>query len=240
MPQEMMETAAPRQAKADAQKRPHPSLSHNLLGQRLGRKGRITRERILAATERLLADPQGEPLSLSAVAREASLAMTSLYLYFADLTELILAVLEPIMASAEQSYIAQLRQRWPDETLGENCHSFVIAFHAFWQRHARILHLRNNAGIGNPRIFRQRVHSAIPVVELVAFQMDGDPTATGTAKVGMASALVTGIERVITVTTDAEIADLFCNARPDVPNLLRGQARLMELAILDGRGLTRR
>ena len=37
-------------------------LSHNLQGQRLGRKGRGTRERILAATERLLAGPPDTPI----------------------------------------------------------------------------------------------------------------------------------------------------------------------------------
>jgi AcrR family transcriptional regulator len=71
------------------------SLSHNLVGQRLGKKGRDTRERILAATDRLLAGPPDTAISLSAVAREASLAMTTLYIYFNDLTELLLAVLDP-------------------------------------------------------------------------------------------------------------------------------------------------
>ena len=53
------------------------ALSHNLLGQRLGRKGRDTRERILAATARLLLGPADNVISLSAVAREASLGMTT-------------------------------------------------------------------------------------------------------------------------------------------------------------------
>ena len=100
-------------------------LSHNLLGQRLGRKGRDTRERILAATERLLAGPPDTAISLSGVAREASLAMTTLYLYFGDLTELLVAVLEPIMASAEDAFVAHLRRRWPDEQLGEHCLRFL-------------------------------------------------------------------------------------------------------------------
>ena len=90
------------------------SLSHNLQGQRLGRKGRDTRERILLAAETLLAAPPGAPITLSAVAREASLGMTTLYLYFSDFTELLLAVLDGIMATAEDSYIGRLRERWPD------------------------------------------------------------------------------------------------------------------------------
>jgi AcrR family transcriptional regulator len=210
------------------------SLSHNLLGQRLGRKGRVTRERILAAADRLLADPAGAPLSLSAVAREASLGMTSLYLYFSDLTELVIAVLEPIMASAEASYLAQLRPRWPEDALGRNCLAFVTAYYGFWERHSRILHLRNTYGMGDPRIALHRINAAQPLIDLLTRQMDGDAAIPGTLRRGMASALVTGMERIVTVTTDAEIASLFENG-PDVLNLLRGQARLLELGIADGR-----
>src|ERR1700761_2044010 len=91
-------------------------LSHNLLGQRLGKKGRDTRERILAATERLLAGPPDAPITLSAVAREASLGMTSLYLYFNDLTELLLAQLSTVVAQTEEAYAGHLRGHWPDES----------------------------------------------------------------------------------------------------------------------------
>src|SRR5262245_17067431 len=104
------------------------SLSHNLVGQRLGRKGRDTRARILAATEKLLAGPTDTAISLSAVAREASIGMTTMYLYFSDLTELLLAVLTPIMESAENSYIGHLRTVWPDDALNEHCRKFVEAY----------------------------------------------------------------------------------------------------------------
>src|SRR3546814_11955977 len=56
-------------------------VSHNLNGQKLGRKGRITRERILAAAIELIDSPE-EAVTLSAVARRASLGMTTLYNYF--------------------------------------------------------------------------------------------------------------------------------------------------------------
>ncbi|MFT3966240.1 MAG: TetR/AcrR family transcriptional regulator, partial [Sphingobium sp.] len=69
-------------------------ISLNLYGQRLGRKGRETRDRIISAANGLLARPEPVQVTLSAVAREASLGMTTLYLYFSDLTELLSAVLE--------------------------------------------------------------------------------------------------------------------------------------------------
>src|SRR5579871_6514030 len=74
-------------------------ISHNLAGQRLGRKGRDTRERIMAAAAELIDEAGEGAISMSSVARRASLGMTSLYNYFADFTEVVLALLEPVMAS---------------------------------------------------------------------------------------------------------------------------------------------
>src|ERR1700740_3463444 len=114
----MLTMAKPASSNADNE------LSHNLLGQRLGKKGRDTRERILAATERLLAGPPDAPITLSAVAREASLGMNSLSLYFNDLTELLLAQLSITMSTARASFGDHLREHWPDDTLGEHCLRF--------------------------------------------------------------------------------------------------------------------
>ena len=76
----------------DDRPRAADGLSHNLNGQRLGRKGRDTRDRIIAAATELLAEPGNAAFTLSAVARKAGLGMTSLYVYFKDLGELVLAL----------------------------------------------------------------------------------------------------------------------------------------------------
>lgn len=213
-------------------------VSHNLNGQRLGRKGRVTRDRILCACAELLADPGETPISLSAVARRANLGMTSLYNYFADLTELLLAVLEPVMATAEESYLAVLRERWPDEALGERCYEFVRAYHAFWTRHSRLLHLRNAlADQRDERMLQHRVASAGPLIATVTAQLDGDMSAPGSMARGMATVLVTGIERTVTVSTDplyfARIGQP--NGRQPDDFYLEPQARVLELAIRDTR-----
>jgi len=49
---------------------------------------------IIEAASRLLANPAAPPLTLRAVAREAGVAATSVYLHFADIESLILAVAE--------------------------------------------------------------------------------------------------------------------------------------------------
>jgi AcrR family transcriptional regulator len=57
-------------------------------------QGERLRDDIIEAASRLLADPASPPLTLRAVAREAGVAATSVYLHFADIESLILAVAE--------------------------------------------------------------------------------------------------------------------------------------------------
>lgn len=215
-------------------------VSHNLNGQRLGRKGRDTRERILAACGELLADPD-EAISMSAVARRALLGMTSLYNYFADLTELLLAMLEPIMATTEDGFQSILRSPWPDAVLDERCYAFMQAFHGFWTQHARLLHLRNAmADTGDQRMLLQRIGATQPLIGLFVAQMNGDPRAELSPVSGMATVLITGIERTVTVSTDAVLTELFRagNRQPD-DHFLQPEARLMALAIRDTRDRVR-
>lgn len=220
----------------------HEALSHNLLGQRLGRKGRDTRERIIAATERLLAEPAGAPISLSAVAREASLGMTTLYLYFSDLPELLLAVLAPTMATAEDSYIAHLREEWADEDLEAHCLRFIEAYHDFWAQHSRILHLRNTyADNGDERMRLARIGMSKGILDLFVEQMEGDPAEVKSSVYYMATVLLTGIERMITIATDEKFRGMFQqDPGPHIRNLLRAEAHLFELALRDGRIQRRR
>lgn len=215
------------------------AIVHNLNGQRLGRKGRDTRQRIIAAAQELLSDPAAEPISLSAVARKVPLGMSSLYLYFTDLTELLLAVLEPAMAMAEEAFIAKLRQRWPDETLHEHCLDFLRAYFSFWFQHSPILHLRNQmADRKDIRMMHERVRVAQPVIRLFVEQMDHDADIPRTAAFGMASVLYTGIERVVTIATDNELqVALQSGVTPPVQNWLLSEARLLELGIRDYRAL---
>lgn len=213
-------------------------LSHNLNGQKLGRKGRVTRERILAATVELLSESPDGQISLSAVARKAGLGMTSLYLYFNDLTELLLAVLEPVMATAEDAFVCRIRQRWPDGELAGDCLGFLRAFHGFWLQNARILHLRNSmADQGDRRMMVHRVKAAQPVIRLLVEQMDGDPAATDSPAYAMATVLMTGIERTVTVATDAELPTLLAqDMNRTADHFLLPSARLLELGIRDLRG----
>lgn len=214
-------------------------VSRNLNGQKLGRKGKDTRARILAAAAELISDEGGDPITLSAVARRVSLGMTSLYLYFSDLTELIIAVLEPVTATAEQDFIWRLRERWPDDDLAQHCQAFVADFYGHWRKHSRLLHLRNSmADAHDQRMMAQRVQLGQVIIRLVVHQMDGETEALQSPRYSMASMLITGIERASTVWTDSALRHLIDSPDfGDSARFLTPAARLLELGIRDMRAM---
>ena len=216
-------------------------VSRNLNGQKLGRKGRDTRQRIIRSAADLVADPAARPVSLSAVARRVPLGMTSLYLYFSDLTELLLAVLEPAMAEAEESFVWRLRERWPDAELAEHCRTFIADYFAFWERHSRILHLRNAmADQHDPRMVQHRVDFARPIMTLLIWQMDGNLQGSEFQTFSMASMLMTGIERSATIWSDKELPKFVKGLNlANADRFLIPAARLLELGIRDGREMAK-
>lgn len=160
----------------------------------------------------------------------------TLYLYFADMTELVLAVLEPVMATAEDEYIHLLRDHWPDKSLDKHALNFVRAYHGFWVKHSALLHLRNTmSDTGDERMMTHRVRSAIPVMRLIASQMGSQPSMQRNLMTSTATALMTGLERVATVMTDSKIPFIVQEPANPLSLLLQAQARLFTLAIKDQR-----
>lgn len=225
---------AKRQPKAD-----RDAVSHNLNGQKLGRKGRVTRERILAATVELINESSDTPISLSAVARKAGLGMTSLYVYFSDLSELLIAVLDPVMHEAGEpgGYFNLITSYWPDDGLEECCRAFVRSYFEFWKKHSRILHLRNSmADQYDQKMMLARVRSAQPVIALFRKQLA--PHGKVPEQVGgdMASVLMTGLERAVTVATDHISPTVIApELGPRNTNVVEPLSRLMYLAVRDCR-----
>ncbi len=181
------------------------AVSHNQVGQKLGRKGQQTRERILSAMLELLAEVDGPPVTLTAVAKEAKVRLPNLYLYFPDMGDLLLAALERVMATADDAFVDKLRERWPDEGLREACLAFMQAYHQFWKRHARLLHMRNAfADAGDLRVFRYRLEVTRPLIDLLLDQMDCGDDRLAARNGHAATVLLTGLERLATVVTNPQ------------------------------------
>jgi AcrR family transcriptional regulator len=180
------------------------SVSHNLNGQRLGRKGRETRERIVRAAVEALNEDGEEPFTLSAVARQASLGMSSLYNYFTDLSELMAAVLEPVMALASETYLALLANHWPDAEITERCDEFWDCYAQFWSRNAAVLHQRNRmSDAGDERMLACRVEAGQPLMDGIARQLGTTDRRPRREELAMASVLATMMERTVTVQSQS-------------------------------------
>ena len=212
------------------------AVSHNLAGQKLGPKGRVTRERILAAALELIEDNEDEAFTLGGVARRAGLGMSSLYNYFSDQTELLLAVLEPVTATAEEAYMAQVREPWTDEELPQRTRAFIVDYLGFWSRHSGLLHLRNSlADQLDVRMMHHRIDSTRPLIGLLVRQMCRNAEPSDEA-LSMATVLMTGIERSVTLATDKRLPKL--TGLPfdrGEDRYIESSARLLELAIRDMR-----
>lgn len=217
---------------------------YNLLGQRLGRKGQETRERILVTALRLIeASSKDAPVTLSSVAREAAVGMTTLYLYFPNLGDLVLAVLTRVMDYADSAFVDRLRTRWPDGALEAGAQGFLRAHYQFWRRHSRILHLRNSfEDAGDARFLRYRNSVSRPLIELLILQMNGDVEPLNSPVGNCAIVLVTGFERLATITTNpifhTNLRDIGIDgAEGYIDDLLKAEAGLMALAVRHHREL---
>jgi AcrR family transcriptional regulator len=214
------------------------AVSHNLNGQRLGRKGRETRERLLVAAIEVLNGEEVDAFTLSAVARRAGLGMSSVYNYFTDLSELMAAVLEPVMASAEEAYLGMFDDCWPDAELVARCEQFWVAYAQFWDDHAAILHQRNRmSDSGDARMLDGRVSAGGPLMQGISRQLRGsaelEPLLSEQA---MASVLATMMERTVTVQSSPAYREYTGESQA---SLGASGARLLALAMRDARNARR-
>lgn len=166
--------------------------------------------------------------------------MTSLYIYFNDLTELLLAALGPVMAKAEDAYVSLLRPHWPGEELAARACAFVTAYYGFWVKHSRLLHLRNTmADRRDERLAMQRVGAAQPLMRLLTRQIAGSSVQPDSRHASMAMALLTSLERVVILTSDDAMQQmlqmLHTPFESTYTHLLHAEARLLELGIRDYR-----
>jgi len=222
----------------------HRAVGLNLAGQRLGRKGQETRERVLVAALRLFDDPHGPPVTLTSVAREASMRLSNLYLYFPDMIALLLAVLDRVKADAAAAFMDHLRTRWPDDRLGQSSAEFVRAHFLIGKQHARLLQLRNALSDSEPRIMEYRQSATQPIVQFLMLQMDGCNSAEFTCA-NLAIVVLTGFERVAAIVTNPNYGAMVRDHTPHsvdemTDQLIAAAARLLELAIRDQRAAAHR
>jgi len=140
-------------------------------GRELGPRAAETRQRLLDATEELLASCPLRDLRVIDVARREGSSPATFYQYFEDLEDAVVHLAE--RAALEMPPIVEeLRGSFEGEDALPRARRIVEAFIAHWDAHRAVLRVRNLASEeGDPRFrdLRRRVHA--PVIEALAAQV---------------------------------------------------------------------
>ena len=134
-------------------------------GGALGRKGQETRTRLLDAALRLLQAQSAVSLTATAIAQEAQTSLATLYVYFGDVSDVLLALAQE--ASADITDILSAIDAWdPLSEDEEGARAFFEAYRAYWDRHKAVLVLRNmESDCGDERFAEIRNRAGLRMVE---------------------------------------------------------------------------
>ncbi|RZV54792.1 MAG: TetR/AcrR family transcriptional regulator [Pseudomonadales bacterium] len=167
----------------------------NQHGQKMGRKGLVTRRRIMDKTLDLLKNSSYKDLTVAEVAYEAGVSSSSFYVYFSDIEDVLFACVEN--AAQDMSSIMELvEEEWPPENLRRQVARFVESYLKLWERHQVELRVRNlEADQGNRRFYDFRIKSTEGLI--VALSQKFSIAHPGFKNnMGLATVFITSIERI--------------------------------------------
>ena len=167
----------------------------NQHGQKMGRKGIMTRRRIMGKTLDLLKNSSYKDLTVAEVAYESDVSSSSFYVYFADIEDVLFACVEE--AAQDMSSILEiLEEDWNKRNLREQVTRFVEGYMKLWEMHRVELRIRNlEADQGNTRFFDFRMESTKDVIMALAQKLvQAHPDIKNS--IALASVFFTSIERM--------------------------------------------
>jgi len=177
-------------------------------GRALGKRGALTRRRLLDATARLLEDHGVRDLRVVDIARAVGTSPASFYQYFRDVEEAVLALAEE--AGEELAPLHDLLARdWAGERGLAGARDLLDAFVDYWDAHRAVLRTRNLAAQEGDQRFRAvRIESLRPLLEGLAAKVTeaqrcGRVDAAFTP-IAAASALAAMMERMAAFHADLE------------------------------------
>lgn len=173
---------------------------YNLLGQKLGPKGRHVRDRLLAAARALMASQPMTPPTLTAVTAAADVRLTAVYRYFADIGALYIDAMAPLRAEMAP-VIALLERPWPAGSEHIEVLHFAERHFAYWRDRRGALFLRNSlAEGGDKRFIALRTEWALPLYRALAAKLAAaHGRAPGEEDMAVAGVVVSGMERTTTL-----------------------------------------
>jgi AcrR family transcriptional regulator len=185
-----------------------PDKTVALDGRPLGKRGALTRRRLLDATAGLLESRGVRDLRVVDIARKVGTSPATFYQYFRDVEEAVLVLAEEV--GEDLAPVGELLARpWRGKAGLGSAREMVDAFLRYWDGHRAVLRTRNLAAQEGDRRFRAvRNRSLQPLTEAVAAKVaqaqNGGKVGDGISPVAAAAALVAMLERMAAFHTDLE------------------------------------
>jgi AcrR family transcriptional regulator len=177
-------------------------------GRALGKRGALTRRKLLDATADLLETHGVRDLRVVDIARAVGTSPATFYQYFRDVEEAVLCLAEDV--GEDLAPIRELlEKRWDGATGLDSARSVVHTFLEYWDANRAVLRTRNLAAQEGDQRFRAiRNQSLQPLTERLAAKVR-ESQAAGTvgpevSPIAAAAALVAMMERMAAFHTDLE------------------------------------
>jgi AcrR family transcriptional regulator len=141
-------------------------------GRSLGKRGALTRRRLLDATAALLETRGVRDLRVVDIAREVGTSPATFYQYFRDVEEAVLALAEEV--GEDLAPVGELLDRpWEGNEGLASARELVEAFLGYWDSHHAVLRTRNLAAQEGDQRFRTvRIASLTPLREGLAAKVE--------------------------------------------------------------------
>jgi AcrR family transcriptional regulator len=165
-----------------------------------GRRGRATRQRLLACTAEMLRTTSYRSVKVIDIAREAGMSPATFYQYFSDVEAAILVLAEEMAHDGQRLVRLVAEGTWKGKAGYRTALDLTDAFFEFWDQHRpvlRVVDLTTEEGDNRFRNIRVRLLNAV-TIELAgvvsAFQSEGKNL--GVEPMAQAGTLVTTLANV--------------------------------------------
>jgi AcrR family transcriptional regulator len=130
-------------------------------------KSEVTRARLCWATSQLIEQKPFRAIKVSDITNLALVSPSTFYIYFADVDEAVLALLDQVHAGMPN--LGALCRSITRERLESDVRAFATVYLAFWDAHCAILRIRNiSADDGEERFRAARARMLNPMLEALA------------------------------------------------------------------------
>jgi AcrR family transcriptional regulator len=138
-------------------------------------------------------------LTVSAIARQAKTSSATFYVYFDDVSDIVLALAREASEDIDD-VLATLRAWRIGQNTEEGARAFFAAYRAYWDRHRPVLVMRNmEADRGDRRFLAVRGQAGLTVIRELGFIIrDGHPPdqLSDEQAVARATVIFAAIERI--------------------------------------------